>query len=139
MSIIEGISRLLRLRDVFGVPSDGDAPVWNAANSRFQFEPAGSGGSSNLTKYFDAYDALGGIGVTVPTTLNLDTVRQNGDVTVYSLASDEVTISESGTYMFNFRATIGADATDDYDIWLEHDVGAGFVEVPGTHARITTQ
>jgi hypothetical protein len=29
--------RLAGLSDVYGTPSDGDVPIWNAANDRFEF------------------------------------------------------------------------------------------------------
>ena len=100
--------------------------------------------SANAAKVFGAYDATGGANIGTGITVDLDTIRKNSDPSVFSLASGELTINDTGTYIFQFRlgATLTAGTRGATLTYLERDTGAGFIEVPGTRAyaygRITT-
>ncbi|MEM6258607.1 MAG: DUF2793 domain-containing protein [Planctomycetota bacterium] len=93
-------------------------------------------GSGALAQVFDAYDATGGqTFTTAEITLNLDTVRKNSDANLFSLASDELTISEAGTYIFIFRVSTDVstgNARSASKCWIETDTGGGFATVAGS-------
>lgn len=83
--------------------------------------------------YFDAYDNAGGQTFTTGTiTVNIDTVREN---TGFSLASDVVTVINSGLYIIAFRVSTeisSGSARSTSKAWLELDTGGGFSEVDGS-------
>ncbi|MEM6505315.1 MAG: DUF2793 domain-containing protein [Planctomycetota bacterium] len=93
-------------------------------------------GSGALAQVFDAYDATGGqTFTTAEITLNLDTVRKNSDANLFSLASDELTINEAGTYIFIFRVSTDVstgNARSASKCWIETDTGGGFATVAGS-------
>ncbi|MEM9346032.1 MAG: DUF2793 domain-containing protein [Planctomycetota bacterium] len=93
-------------------------------------------GTGALAQVFDAYDATGGQTFTSATiTLNLDTVRKNTDSNLFSLVSDELTISEAGTYVLLFRVSTDVSAgtaRSASKCWIETDTGGGFTAVAGT-------
>lgn len=91
----------------------------------------------------DVYDAAGGQTFTgTAITVNLDTSRTNTDATKFSLASDEVTISATGTFLFSL--TLGLDISSGTkssvsQCYIEEDSGGGYAEVTGSrvHANHT--
>lgn len=93
--------------------------------------------TAGVNDAIDVYDNTGGDTFTgTAITVNLDTVRKNTDSSLYSLASDEVTIASTGVYLVNFR--IGTDgqtgtARSIARGWIELDPATGsFAEIDGT-------
>jgi hypothetical protein len=90
------------------------------------------------------YDAVGGQDYLLGSstlTLNLDTTALNIAPTVYSLASDIVTIAEAGLYQFVYQVTVKLDGGASHavtGIWLEEDPATGtFALVPTTYINST--
>lgn len=83
------------------------------------------------------YDAVGGqvyaLG-TAPFTVTLATERLNTAPSVYSIASNIVTLSEAGVYLFNFQVIVqqnGGSSAVTSRAWLEQDPATGtFTAVP---------
>jgi len=66
--------------------------------------PGGSGGDQAAASF---YDNTGGqsISSSVDTTVNLDTTKRNNATSIYSLATDIVTINEAADYFISFEVT----------------------------------
>lgn len=81
------------------------------------------------------YDGAGGTGFMASTVVPLATERQNAAPEFYVMASNILTISEAGLYLFNFAAT-GANSGSAEMIaalTLDEDPATGsFAAVPGT-------
>lgn len=77
------------------------------------------------------YDATGGQSFSFGTaafTVNLDTEQLNTAPTVYSMASDILTITEAGVYLFTAQVTTqqsGGSSAAVNHIWLEQDPATG--------------
>jgi len=91
---------------ILGVQDDGDVV-------RVDVSSLGGGASSSL-RVFEAYDNTGGSVANEGTgfnTLNLDTVRTNQSG--FTLASDAVTIPETGIYEINYSTTFSAGSNQN--------------------------
>ncbi len=82
---------------------------------------------------FDVYDNVGGQTFSTGIiTVNLDTIRKDTGNGVFSLASDEVTINQTGSFVFTLRVSADHDSGALQRVtvraWLERDS----VEVDGT-------
>lgn len=123
------------------VDCDGltDKLQWDSTTNKFSCST-----DSSVLEVFDAFDNTGGDNISTGITVNLDTERKNSDPTVFDLASDVLTINQSGTYTFQFRvgATLTAGTRGAIRAFMEEDTGGGFTEIEGTRAyaygRITT-
>ena len=95
----------------------------------------GGGGTPSDMACATFYDNTGGQVLTSSSraVVNLDTTMTN-DGGVFSLATDEVTVSEAGNYLVHFA--IGGDLNtgtrDNYYAYLQKDTGSGFSDVDGT-------
>lgn len=73
------------------------------------------------------YDSIGGQDFTLgggPFTLNLDTEKINSAPTVFTIASDIVTLTEAGLYLFSFQLMAvhdGGSSACVNRVWLEED------------------
>lgn len=88
---------------------------------------------SIFVDYFNSV-AYSGI-TTTPSTLPLDTTRQNNSA--FSRTGGEVTVNTAGTYRVDYDCSTSDDSFDDntIDVWLELNTGSGFAEVAGTRSR----
>lgn len=80
------------------------------------------------------YDHAGGQSFLLgngPFTLNLDTERINAAPTVYSMATDILTIVDAGLYLFSWQLMVSANGLGVTHAWLEQDPDTGtFALVP---------
>jgi hypothetical protein len=89
------------------------------------------------------YDTTGGqtLASASATTVNIDTTLRNNATGIFSLASDVVTVAESGDYMLSYVVTgeLAAGTRSGLAAWLE----IGTTEIPGTrsycYGRLTTE
>ena len=88
---------------------------------------------SIFVDYFNSV-AYSGI-TTTPSTLPLDTTRQNNSA--FSRNGGEVTVNTAGTYRVDYDCSTSDDTFDDntIEVWLELNTGSGFAEVAGTRSR----
>jgi len=106
--------------------------------------PGGSGGDQAAASF---YDNTGGqsISGSVDTVVNIDTTKQNNAPTVFSLATDIVTINEAADYFISFEVTadLGSGTRSGLMAKLQVDTGGGFVDVDGSlaycYGRITSE
>ena len=87
-------------------------------------------------KLFDAYDGTGGQTINgSAATVNIDTTRTNTDSNVFAIASDVVTVTQSGdgTAIIDYRVTIGTTGSGDFqfEVWLEQNNS----EIAGSRVR----
>lgn len=84
------------------------------------------------------YDNAGGQTFTGTITINLDTVKANTNSSIFSLATDVITVNANGSYAFSYDCTLGintgSNARSQCQTFLEVDTGGGFVEVDGSRA-----
>jgi len=87
---------------------------------------------------FDGYDNTGAQSITgADATLNIDTARVNGDSDVFALASDVLTITDTGTYLFLARVTVGNGGDNEIEAWLEKcPSGGAYAKIDGTTCKI---
>lgn len=85
------------------------------------------------------YDSTGGQTYSLGSgtvVVNLDTERLNTAPSVYVMASDILTLTEAGIYLFNAQVTTkqnGGSSSVNSRIWLEQDPATGsFAEVLGS-------
>ena len=92
------------------------------------------------TKAYNVYDGTGGQTISAATVVNLDTATTDVG-SIFSLSSDEITISETGTFLFNYRVafqrTGSAFGVAGAKIWLTKDSGAGYAAIEGSYAFAT--
>ena len=87
-------------------------------------------------KLFDAYDGTGGQTINgTAATVNIDTTRTNTDSNVFAIASDVVTVTQTGdgTAIIDYRVTIGTTGSGDFqfEVWLEQND----TEIAGSRVR----
>ena len=87
-------------------------------------------------KLVDAYDGTGGQTINgTAATVNIDTTRTNTDSNVFAIASDVVTVTQSGdgTAIIDYRVTIGTTGSGDFqfEVWLEQNNS----EIAGSRVR----
>jgi len=93
------------------------------------------------------YDTTGGTTLTSggSVTITLDTTQANNNTAVYSLASNEVTITDSGFYLITYEVTgeLAAGTRSGMYCKLQKNTGGGHADVAGTlaycYGRITTE
>lgn len=88
---------------------------------------------------YDAYDSTGAQTINgSAATVNINTERTNSDSSMFSLASDVLTVSliGGGTIDMSYRSTIGNTGTDDFgwELFVEQAPASTgvFAEVTGT-------
>jgi hypothetical protein len=90
------------------------------------------------------YDNAGQTITTTETTVNLTTTKLNVGA-IFTLATNVVTIGESGNYLFLYRVggQLAAGTRSGFVCRLELDTGGGYVDVVGSDAsaylRVTTE
>lgn len=92
----------------------------------------------SANKFFDAYDAVGGVSINSLTTVSFATERQNPDPDIFELAGGEVTINLSDKFMFIYRVSVdnvNGSNRSDFISYIERDSGSGWSEVPGTRGH----
>lgn len=95
---------------------------------------AGGGGAD--FKPYQVYDATGDQSQGGAATVNLDTVKiSNAN---YSLANDEITIGEAGTYLVSYTLCLDLTNTSggtrgSTKGWMESDDGGAYVAVTGSY------
>lgn len=93
------------------------------------------GGGTLWPDQFDVYDNVGLQTFTSGAiTVNLDTIRKDTGRGVFSLASDQVTINVTGTYVFTYRLSIKATESSSRGFLEKNSV-----EVDGTSAYTNHQ
>jgi hypothetical protein len=141
--VIELNSRLLMLHDTLG----SGVLSYNSDALRLELTPTGpapSGMQPVVTAvYFDAYDSVGGQGLSViSTTVNLDVERANSHPEIFSLSSDILTIKMRGVYEFEFSfgcTTTGAIRSTGIGS-IGRRPGIGFFQtIDGSEARQYTR
>lgn len=89
------------------------------------------------------YDNTGGQVVSSASdiTVNLDTTLTNNDTGIFSLASDEVTVNQTGVFLFGIAssASTNSGTRSTFKIWLEVDTGGGYALVPGSSCTAYTR
>ena len=86
--------------------------------------------------YWSGFDTTGGTAIATPATVTIDTSFVSSSATVFSLASGELTINRTGTFMLEAQCTTTASGTarSESDCWIEEDSG-GFAEITGTRCK----
>lgn len=119
---------------------------FNATPNVFQVIPGNSGAQTITTAVcFEAYDSVGGSGVTATTTgtMSFDTVRLNTHSSIFNYLTSngqhELQINASGLYEFHYR--IGMDnltgTFQNVAFWVERQAAGGlFAEIPGTRTAL---
>jgi len=100
-----------------------------------------------MATVFSVYDATGGqtINNSSPIVLNLDTttVDEPSASSPFSLASDVLTITDSGEFLFLIRVTAtydsGSTAAGYFASFLESDTGSGWFEISGSKCFVSTE
>ena len=122
------------------VGSDGQYLVASSTTSTgLAWETVPMGNMSSAT----FYDNTGGQTLsTSRTVVNLDTELDSSG-SVFSLASDVITVSETATYLISYEvgADNGSQTRDSYYAYLQLDTGSGFADIDGSkiagYTRIT--
>ncbi len=108
---------------------------YNAANTRWEISNNGSATFNAIqgANIFFGYDATGGQTINATEiTINIDTT-DFADAN-YSLATDQVTINETGVYQITLdvgaeTTNLGGSTVAGWIIKLQENVGAGFVDI----------
>ena len=127
-------------------PSSGFVKVYSKSDGIYSLDSSGVETKLNnnpSATNFDAYDSTGGQSIEGTVTLNIDTEKENnGDD--FSLSSDEITISNGGVYLVNFKvhAVLSVGTRGHFVSRLDIDTGSGFVaDIPSSavsYVRNTT-
>lgn len=124
-----------------GTPVHSGIMTYDALRGVLNFQPSNSGAQAVVTAvYFDAYDGVGGSGITTAaTTLPIATTRLNShpEVFVLNTLDSELQINMSGIYSFEYRASADNATTTRSSIewWLERKAPGGlFAAVPGSNS-----
>lgn len=81
------------------------------------------------------YDATGGQSFTGNTTINLDTTQTNTEGTLFSLASDVVTVAFDGVVYLSYELALGESGNrTESRSWIEVDTGGGFAAITGSQS-----
>jgi hypothetical protein len=95
---------------------------------------AAASGGAGLGAYASFYLSTGGLTAAAGTalTLVLNQTDVNSDGTKYSLASNEVTVTDAGDYEISYHVSFNSGGTSrsEYNVWVEADT----VEIPGTRS-----
>ena len=105
--------------------------VVSGANTITINSTGGSGGPTASGSHFDVYDNTGGQAFTTGTiTVNLDTIRTDSGASAFTLSADEVTVNETGAFLFTYRVSLssGGNSSVVGRVWLEKDS----VEIDGS-------
>ncbi len=116
-------------------PTNGQVLAFVTANG--DWEPQTVGGVSADMSVATFYDATGGqVLSTVAVILNIDSTLTNNDGTLFSLASDEVTIADAGAYLISYSlvTTYTSGTRPAETAILQLDSGGGFVDVEASPA-----
>jgi hypothetical protein len=97
--------------------------------------PAGGGADKEYASFYQGTGGVTGLSGTA-VTLNLSSTQLNSDGSVFSLASNEVTVNKTADFEIGFDAYINNSSTSrtEYSLWLERDSGGGYSEVAGTRS-----
>ena len=89
--------------------------------------------SSQTDQIFYAYDELGQIVLGLSeTVLTLDTEVKKDASYLHGINSEEIEISTGGDFEIDINASFGLNETDSVELKLQIDIGAGWVDVPGS-------
>ena len=119
-----------------GVTGATGPSVTGPTGSQGTTGPTGSQGvPGTASEVLDIYDGAGGQGLsTSDITVNLDTVRLNSAPSIFSIASDEVTINTNGRFKFEYRVTGDSPSGTRANMiaLMQRDTGGGFADIDAT-------
>ncbi len=96
---------LLELSDTPGVYANGMFLKSTAVG--IEWATVSGSGEQTVISYFEAIDSAGGQTIDSATTINLDSVLENSDVSIFSLSNDEITVNTTDTLLFCYKVSGG--------------------------------
>jgi hypothetical protein len=88
--------------------------------------------------YWSGYDTTGGTTITSAATVTIDTVFQSSSASVFSLASNQLTVSKTGIYEVTMDCTTGVTSgttRSESQCYVEVNTGVSFAEITGTRCE----
>lgn len=120
-------------------PAPGDGEKWyNTTDDKARVRQNGETRDFTDNDAISVYDSTGGQSFTTTAiTVNLDTTFKNTNTSLFSLASDQITVSTAGTYYIAFQAS--ADAAGSGRNCLRGWIEKNSTEINGTRGFVYTR